>query len=140
MGPVMNYVDEVPTDQIDLLVSPFEGEGRSAFRVPVNNELVDVKYVASGGRHTVNIGDTAVAFQVHSLGRQDISVVRGAGQSVDGEAGCLEALRGLRPALGARTGAPGRTRTRNHLVRSQVLYPLSYGGHHNRRRAKATPP
>ena len=24
-------------------------------------------------------------------------------------------------------GAPGRTRTRNHWVRSPVLYPLSYG-------------
>jgi alpha-D-xyloside xylohydrolase len=77
MGPVMNYVDEVPTDQIELLVSPFEGDGRSAFRVPVNDELVDVEYVASSGRHTVSISDTAVAFQVHSLGEQDINVVRG---------------------------------------------------------------
>ncbi|SVB68200.1 uncharacterized protein METZ01_LOCUS221054 [marine metagenome] len=25
-------------------------------------------------------------------------------------------------------GAPGRNRTHNPLVRSQVLYPLSYGG------------
>ena len=25
-------------------------------------------------------------------------------------------------------GAPGATRTRNQLIRSQVLYPLSYGG------------
>jgi alpha-D-xyloside xylohydrolase len=78
MGPAMNYVDEAPTEQIGLLVSPFEGDGRSAFRVPVNNELVEVQYVASGGRHTVSIGDTAVAFQVHSLGGQNISVVRGA--------------------------------------------------------------
>ena len=78
MGPVMNYVDEVPTNQIDLLVSPFEAEGRSSFRVPVNNGLVDVTYVASGGRHTLSIGDTGVAFQVRSLGRQDISAARGA--------------------------------------------------------------
>ena len=27
---------------------------------------------------------------------------------------------------GRETGAPGRTRTRNPLIRSQVLYPLSY--------------
>jgi len=45
--------------------------------VAVNDELVDVEYVASSGRHTVSIGDAAVAFQVHSLGGQDINVVRG---------------------------------------------------------------
>jgi hypothetical protein len=27
-----------------------------------------------------------------------------------------------------RTSAPGTTRTRNPLIRSQMLYPLSYGG------------
>jgi hypothetical protein len=31
------------------------------------------------------------------------------------------------PKSGARVSAPGRTRTCNLLIRSQVLYPLSYG-------------
>jgi alpha-glucosidase (family GH31 glycosyl hydrolase) len=74
MGPVMNYVDEVPTQRIDLLVSPFETEGRNTFRVPVNDELVDVDYAAVDGEHTVSIGRSAVAFQVHVLGGKNVSV------------------------------------------------------------------
>ena len=33
-----------------------------------------------------------------------------------------------RPARSENQNAPGATRTRNRLIRSQVLYPLSYGG------------
>ena len=74
MGPVMNYVDEVRTEKIDLLVSPFETEGHNTFRVPVNDELVDVDYAAAAGEHTVSVGRSAVAFQVHVLGQKNVSV------------------------------------------------------------------
>jgi alpha-D-xyloside xylohydrolase len=74
MGPVMNYVDEVRTEKIDLFVSPFETEGHNTFRVPVNDELVDVNYAAVAGEHTVSIGRSAVAFQVHVLGQKNVSV------------------------------------------------------------------
>jgi hypothetical protein len=33
----------------------------------------------------------------------------------------------VRPFSFGNYGAPGRSRTYNHLIRSQVLYPLSYG-------------
>ncbi len=79
MGPAMNYVDEFQVEKIDLHVSLFEGDGRSAFRVPVNDELVDVQYVAVAGRHTVAIGSSSVEFQVHTLGEGDVSVVRDEG-------------------------------------------------------------
>jgi len=78
MGPVMSYVDEARTEKIELWVSPFEGDGRSTFRVPVNDELIDVEYVAANGKHTVAIGRTDVAFEIHSLGPKGISIVRAA--------------------------------------------------------------
>ncbi len=33
-----------------------------------------------------------------------------------------------RPCENSKKNAPGEIRTPNHLIRSQVLYPLSYGG------------
>jgi len=74
MGPVMNYVDEFRVEKIDLYVSLFEDDGRSEFRVPVNDELVEVEYVAAGGSHTVSIGKSSVDFQVHTLGEGDVKV------------------------------------------------------------------
>ncbi len=35
---------------------------------------------------------------------------------------------GWETGKGVRVGAPGGTRTHNLLIRSQALYPLSYGG------------
>jgi alpha-D-xyloside xylohydrolase len=43
MGPVMNYVDEIKTEKLDLLVSLFESEGSSSFEIPVNDSIVPLE-------------------------------------------------------------------------------------------------
>jgi alpha-D-xyloside xylohydrolase len=64
LGPVMNYVDEVPTREIALRIAPWSGDGESEFRVPVNDERVAVRYVALAGAHSVEIGPTSVEFRL----------------------------------------------------------------------------
>ena len=82
MGPVMNYVDERPADRIELLISSFEREGQSAFNVPVNDELVEVEYALSDGKHTVTIGETDATFETRFLGRKpDTEVTLRAGKT-----------------------------------------------------------
>ena len=50
-------------------------EGHSAFTIPVNDEQVQVDYLAAAGKHTVSIGKTAVEFSVHPLGEGEVRVV-----------------------------------------------------------------
>ena len=76
MGPVMNYVNAKKTDRITLRISSFAGAGASELAVPVNDELVPVRYESAGGRHTVTIGASDVAFNVEFLGEGEVDVVR----------------------------------------------------------------
>ena len=64
MGPVMNYVDEKRTGTVDLLVALYNGDGRSAFSVPVNGELVAVEYKSSRRKHVINVGASSAKFNV----------------------------------------------------------------------------
>lgn len=64
LGPVTNYVDEKPTDEIELRVAPFAGDGKSSFTVPLDTGDVTVEYEAVGGTHTVRIGKTDARFTV----------------------------------------------------------------------------
>ena len=75
MGPVMNYVDEKPIEKLDLLVSLFTHAGRTLFTIPVNDELVQVEYLATEDTHTLTIGKSAVQFVVHKLGEGELTVV-----------------------------------------------------------------
>jgi len=68
MGPVMNYVGEIDTEEIQLRIAMFEGDGKSNFAVPVNDEKVPVEYTASNGKHAVKIGQSVVVFKVEALG------------------------------------------------------------------------
>ena len=77
LGPVMNYVDEFPTEQITLRVALFAGDGRNEFTVPVNDEWVPVSYVAANGNHRITIGASKVEFTVEALGEGEVVVERG---------------------------------------------------------------
>jgi hypothetical protein len=51
MGPVTQWVGERPTDSLTVVVAPFEEDGRTELRVPLDGREVAVRYQASGGRH-----------------------------------------------------------------------------------------
>jgi len=74
LGPVMNYVDEYPTEQITIKIAPFIGDGVSAFTIPVNETWVPVVYEARGGNHVVTIEKTTVKFIVEVLGDEEVVV------------------------------------------------------------------
>ncbi|OPZ29056.1 MAG: Alpha-xylosidase [Lentisphaerae bacterium ADurb.BinA184] len=76
LGPVMNYVDEKPTDEIELVVAAFSGDGVSRFNVPLGRHTVPVRYESRNGQHTVHIGPTDARVTVRPMGRKRIKVER----------------------------------------------------------------
>lgn len=76
MGPVMNYVDEVETNKMDLLISLFETENTRSFVIPVNEERVPVTYKYSNGEHVVRIGKTEVEINLRVYGESAVKVIR----------------------------------------------------------------
>ncbi|TFG25059.1 MAG: glycoside hydrolase family 31 protein [Promethearchaeota archaeon] len=65
IGPVMNYIDEIETDEIELRIGKFEGDGKSTFMVPVKDDRIMVEYVASNGKHKIKVGKTDVNFIIN---------------------------------------------------------------------------
>ncbi len=65
IGPVMNYVDEIETDEIELRIGKFEGDGKSTFMVPVKDDRIKVEYIASNDKHEINVGKTDVKFLIN---------------------------------------------------------------------------
>jgi alpha-glucosidase (family GH31 glycosyl hydrolase) len=55
MGPVTKWVGERPTDPLTLVVAPFEEDGRTELRVPLDGREVAVRYRAGAGRHQVEV-------------------------------------------------------------------------------------
>ena len=77
LGPVMNYVDEEPVTELELLVSLFDGQaGRTRVEIPVNGRWVQAEYVSTGRTHTLTVGKTKVAVKVTALGRSKLAVTR----------------------------------------------------------------
>ena len=74
MGPVMNYVDEIKTEEIKLRIAKFQGNGKATFVVPVNEERVLIEYTASNGKHMVNIGKTNITFKIEAVGSDDKTI------------------------------------------------------------------
>jgi len=74
MGPVMNYVDEIKTEEIELRIAKFEGDGKTTFVVPVNEERVLIEYTASNGKHTVNIAKTNITFKIEAVGSDEKTI------------------------------------------------------------------
>ncbi|HEY5584397.1 MAG TPA: TIM-barrel domain-containing protein [Ruminiclostridium sp.] len=73
MGPVMNYVDEIRTESIDLLISLYENENSSSFNIPVNDTFIPVNYEFINGKHLVKIGKTDVKFNIKVFGESMIT-------------------------------------------------------------------
>lgn len=68
MGPVMQYVDERKTDEIKLLISPFESENTKHMDIPVNDSILPVEYTCKDGKHFVKYKKSDVAVTVQMLG------------------------------------------------------------------------
>ena len=68
LGPVMQWVGERPTDVITLRIAPFATDGETTLDVPVDDDVVAVRYVASGGGHRVTVGPSRARFVVETVG------------------------------------------------------------------------
>ncbi len=68
LGPVMNYVDEKPLDQLELLVSLLTTDGVRELAVPVDGGQMHVRYVAAGGRHRLTTSGATVPLQLKTFG------------------------------------------------------------------------
>jgi len=74
MGPVMDYVDAVKTENIDLIIAPFENDGVSHFNLFVNDEIVPITYECTNGKHTVKIGKSNVGFHCKLIGEMPYNI------------------------------------------------------------------
>jgi alpha-glucosidase (family GH31 glycosyl hydrolase) len=77
LGPLMKSVGEKPTDTIELLIAPFEGDGQSAFTVLVDDEHVPVTYTAVDGTHVLAIGKSNTRFIVTTLHECEVIAKQG---------------------------------------------------------------
>jgi hypothetical protein len=64
----MQWVGERPTDLITLRIAPFATDGETTLEVPVDDDVVAVRYVASGGGHRVTVGPSRAHFVVETVG------------------------------------------------------------------------
>ena len=76
LGPVMSYVDEVPTREISLRIAPWSGDGESEFAVPVNGERVEIRYTARAGEHSVEVGPSSVDFRLDETAAPGLRLAR----------------------------------------------------------------
>ena len=74
MGPLMQYVDEFVTNDIELRIAPFCQDGKTEFNIPVNDETIKVKYIALKREHTVQIEKCEINFSVIVLGNEEITL------------------------------------------------------------------
>jgi len=74
MGPLMQYVDEFETNEIELRISPFCQDGKIELNIPVNGETIKVEYIALRGEHTVQIEKCEINFSVIVLGNEEITL------------------------------------------------------------------
>lgn len=68
LGPVMQYVDERPTEEIVLRIAPFAASGSAGFVVPANDEEIPVRYEANAAEHSVTIAPSRIRFRVEPCG------------------------------------------------------------------------
>ncbi len=74
MGPLMQYVDEFETKEIELHIAPYCKDGKTEFNIPLNGETIKVEYLALKGEHTVYIEKCDINFKVIVLGNEEIMV------------------------------------------------------------------
>ena len=69
MGPVMNYVEEVPYTALTIMVSLLSGDGSRRFIIPVNKEKITVDYRAVKGKHSIKTSRTKVILKFVPIGK-----------------------------------------------------------------------
>ena len=57
-----------------MRIAKFEGDRKITFVVPVNEEGILIEYTANNGNHTVNIGETNIAFKIEVVGSDDKNI------------------------------------------------------------------
>jgi alpha-glucosidase (family GH31 glycosyl hydrolase) len=68
LGPALRWTGERRTDEIELRVAPFAGDGESRFVVPIDEERVPLRYVARAGTHRIEVGASRARFRIVALG------------------------------------------------------------------------
>lgn len=68
LGPALRWVDERPTDEIELRVAPFTRDGETRATVSVGTERIEVRYVSRGGVQRIDVGASPARFRVVALG------------------------------------------------------------------------
>ena len=68
LGPVLRWTTERRTDEIEVRVAPFAGDGESRFVVPIDEERVPLRYVARAGTHRIEVGASRARFRIVALG------------------------------------------------------------------------
>jgi alpha-D-xyloside xylohydrolase len=79
LGPVMEHVDQRPTEALTLRVAPFAGDGETRLAVPVGPaEDLPLRYTARGTAHRVHAPASSVRLEVDVAGRgaPDVELVR----------------------------------------------------------------
>jgi len=74
LGPVMNYVDEIETKEIELRIGKFQKDGKSKFMVPVKDEKILIEYHAYKDKHEITLGKTDVNFKVKIASKDDKNI------------------------------------------------------------------
>jgi alpha-D-xyloside xylohydrolase len=74
LGPEQQWVDERPTDRVELRVAPRTTDGESRCIVSVGAERVAVRYEARRGVHRVHVGPSRAHFAVAALGNDPPSI------------------------------------------------------------------
>jgi len=75
MGPVMNYVGEVPMDKITLRVVPYSEKGNTSINCALNGENVKIEYKALPEEHLVTVSHCDIQFSLEVFGRSDAKVI-----------------------------------------------------------------
>jgi alpha-D-xyloside xylohydrolase len=68
LGPVMDYVDQQPQDELVLRIAPFVGDGERELRIPAPGGELRISYRAADGRHVVTTSPGA-RFTLEGVGR-----------------------------------------------------------------------
>lgn len=76
IGPAMNYVNEIPTDPLTLLLAPLQHDGTRHCTAAVDDRWVPFTYTRTAGRHELTIGPGAPRVEIQTLGSADLHVRR----------------------------------------------------------------
>lgn len=74
LGPVMNYVNEKPTDELTVRLGAFASDGRSEFAAMIDGKEVPMAYECKGGKHTLAVGACEAVLRAEAAGVADVTI------------------------------------------------------------------